>query len=131
MTRKYKKRSKRVGQFKSELEASVWDRLPKNRTKYESDKITYFVPKTYIPDYTITRDDGHKVLLEVKGFLRYEDQLKMRYVKMANPDLDIRFYFPNDGQVHRSKMKNSEWCKKYDFPCYIGRLPRGWWKRNA
>jgi hypothetical protein len=58
--------------------------------------------------------------------LRIEDQKKMRAVKECNPDLDIRFYFAEDRLVHRSKMKNSEWCAKYGFPCAIGKIPKRW-----
>ena len=50
----------------------------------------------------------------------------MRYVKLCNPELDIRMYFPNDGKVHGSGMKNSEWCERYNFPYAIGKIPKDW-----
>lgn len=110
------------------LEKSVTKSLPRGRYKYEDEYLAYVIPHKYLPDFVITKHDGSKIYLEVKGFMRYEDQQKMKAVKFSNPDLDIRFYFPADKQVHKSKMKNSEWCEKYGFKYYIGRMPRGWWK---
>lgn len=108
-----------------ELEEKVFKQLPKKRTKYEGEKLTYFIPKKYIPDFIIHTKAG-KIYLEVKGYLRYEDQVKMRAVKASNPDLDIRFYFPEDKKVAGSQMLNSEWCIKWNFPYCIGNVPKGW-----
>lgn len=121
--RRYKKKHTRIGKYRSPLEASVAKRLPKG-TEFESEKLTYYLPKKYLPDFVITKPDGKKIYLEVKGYLRYEDQQKMRAVKASNPDLDIRFFFPSDRLVHTSQMLNSEWCEKYGFPCYIARIPK-------
>ena len=115
------------GGFRSPLEALVSKSLPKGM-KFESEKIKYFVPKNYLPDFVYTRKDGKKIYLEVKGWMRYEDQQKMRAVKHCNPDLDIRFFFPKDNKVQSSKMLNSEWCEKYSFPYAIGKIPRSWFK---
>lgn len=124
--KRYKKRKfKKKGEYKSSLEIDVGKRLGKKAT-YETEELKYFIPKTYYPDFIISRPDGHKIFLEVKGYFRYEDQQKMRAVKHCNPNLDIRMYFPTDNKVQTSKMTNSEWCKKYGFPVYIGKLPRKW-----
>lgn len=127
MSRKYTKKHIKAGEFRSKLEAEVSKRLPKGTT-FESEKLKYFIPKNYLPDFIITTKSGKKIYLEVKGFLRYDDQQKMRYVKMANPELDIRFYFPNNNKVHTSKMTNSEWCEKYGFKYCIGKIPKGWFR---
>lgn len=116
------------GGFRSPLEALVAKSLPKGM-KFESDKIKYFIPKNYIPDFVLTRNDGTKLYLEVKGWMRYEDQQKMRHVKHCNPELDIRFFFPKDNKVQGSKLLNSEWCAKYGFPCSIGKIPKGWFRK--
>ena len=123
--KRYKKKSLRTGRYKSRLEARVAKELGR-KAKYEVDKLDYIVPakhRKYSPDFTIIKT-GNKIFIEVKGFLRYEDQAKMRWVKECNPDADIRFYFPYDNKVHLSKLKNSEWCAKHGFPCYIGVLPK-------
>jgi predicted nuclease of restriction endonuclease-like RecB superfamily len=106
------------------LESVVAKRLGR-RARYESEKIKYFETKHYVPDFVI-RIGEKKIFLEVKGFLRYEDQRKMKMVKACNPDLDIRFYFPKEMKIHRSNMTNVQWCNKYDYPYCIGSIPSGW-----
>jgi hypothetical protein len=128
MRQKYRRKHKRPDGFDSPLELEIWKQLPKARTKYEPELLYYMIPHKYKPDFVITKPDGRKVYLEVKGYLRWEDQRKMRAVKEYNPDLDIRFYFPKDNKVQTSNMTNSEWCVKYGFPCAIGKLPKGWFR---
>ena len=119
--------SKQTGKYRSKLEAKIAKRLPKGTT-FESARLEYFVPRKYTPDFVIPKADGTKLYLEVKGYLRYEDQVKMRAVKQCNPGLDIRFFFPNDNKVAKSKMRNSEWCQKYSFAYCIGSIPKDWLK---
>ncbi len=125
--KRYKKRSTRKSKYKSELEAKIAKSLGK-KFQYESDIIHYVLPKSYKPDFTMTREDGTKVHVEVKGWFRYEDQQKMKAVKFSNPSLDIRMYFPVDNKVQGSKMTNSQWCLKWGFPYTIGDIPRSWKK---
>lgn len=119
--RRYKRKSRRTGRYKSKLESLVAKKLGKRAT-YETVHLSYYLPKKYTPDFVIVSDDGSSILLEVKGWYRYEDQVKMRAVKASHPELDIRMYFPNDNKVQASKLTNSQWCEKHGFPCYIGEL---------
>ena len=128
MRPKYKKKSKRKGEFKSELEHLVSKKLRRHKPKYEAEKLKYFIPKNYIPDFIVETPSGNKIHIEVKGWFRSEDQQKMRAVKTCNPELDIRMYFPNNNKVQGSKMTNSEWCVKYEFPYAIGNFPRSWFR---
>lgn len=123
--KKFTKRSKRKGKYKSLLEASIAKTLPKN-ARYETERINYVLPKKYIPDFVVKTKDGRLIYLEVKGYLRYEDQAKMRSVKHSNPDIDIRLVFGADSKVQGSKMTNSQWCEKYNFPFCIGAPPKHW-----
>ena len=107
-----KPKGKRFAPFKSMLEKNVSEKLPRAKWKYEPERLTYVLEKKYVPDFVITRRDGSKLYLEVKGYLRWEDQQKMKAVKAANPDLDIRLYFANDDKVQTSGMTNSEWAAK-------------------
>ena len=124
MRTRYKKKSKRTGKYKSQLEQTIATVLGKRAT-YESEVLNYVVPRKYKPDFIVTTP-SRKFYLEVKGYMRFEDQQKMKWVKACNPELDIRFYFPVDNKVQGSKMRNSEWCEKYSFKYSIGRLPKGW-----
>lgn len=130
MARKYKvKKYKRADGFRSGLESLLASKIPKDvKWGFESERIPYVLPKKYIPDFIITKANGTKMYIEAKGYLRYEDQQKMRSVKHCNPDLDIRFFFGNDKKVHGSTMTNSQWCEKYDFKYAIGKIPKQWWR---
>lgn len=122
--RKYNKKLQK-GQFRSGLELAVWNKVPKKSkpvTVYEPCKLQYLLPKSYNPDFCI----NGKIYVEVKGYLRYEDQVKMRAVKASNPFLDIRFVFAVDNKVAGSKMVCSEWCQKYGFPYAFGSIPKAW-----
>lgn len=126
--KRYKRTSKRIGKYKSGLEESVAKMLMRKDANYEADKFSYVIPKTYTPDFTIVNPNGHKWYLECKGWHRYEDQQKMKWLKMSNPSLDIRFLFPKDNKVQGSKMLNSEWCIKNEYPYCIGKIPKSWFR---
>lgn len=126
--KRYRRTGKRTGKFKSGLEETVSKMLMRKDANYEADKFSYVIPKSYTPDFTIVNPSGKKWFLEVKGWMRYEDQQKMKWFKMSNPGVDIRFYFPKDGKVQGSKMLNSEWCEKHEYPYAIGRIPRSWYR---
>lgn len=125
--RKYKKKHKKYGKFKSPLEQSIFKKLPKG-TQYETEKLTYILEKKYIPDFIVTTKNGRKIYIETKGYLSAKDQQKMRAVKMHNPNLDIRFIFQKLNRVQGSKMLVTEWCHRYGFPYAINKIPRGWFK---
>jgi len=128
---KKRKTSRRKGKYKSVLESKV-ARMLGRKARYETDHIPYVLPKRYTPDFVLAKprdhasEDTSKIYIEVKGWLRSEDQQKMRAVKFSNPHLDIRFYFPNDGKVQGSNMRNSQWCEKYSFKYAIGSIPKEW-----
>ena len=84
---------------------------------YEPFKLPYTLPQpvqNYTPDFQIG-----DMIIEVKGYLPYKDQIKMIAVKQAHPDLDIRFVFcdPNK-KLPRRKMTHSEWADKHGYPWY-------------
>ena len=72
---------------------------------YESEKLGYNVPGTYIPDFVITFKDGRKLYIESKGYFRYADQVKMLAVKQAHPNLDIRMLFMRDQKLSPSSTR--------------------------
>ena len=118
MQKNYKKKHKRKGKYKSPLEAKI-AKLLGRKARYETEKLSYVLPKNYIPDFVIPNKDGTKTYIEVKGYLRYEDQVKMRAVRVAHPEKDIWMWFPRNQKVHKSNLTNSEWCEKYGYPWRI------------
>jgi len=77
--------------FRSGLEEKVADLLCNLGVKYEyeSTKVPYVLQCNYTPDFLLPNG----IYLETKGHLTEEDRRKMKAVKAANPDLDIRFVF--------------------------------------
>ena len=112
--KRYKIKHKRKGKYKSPLEEK-YAKLLGRKAKYETEYLEYVLPKKYKPDFVITHKDGTKTYIEAKGYLRYEDQVKMRAVRLAHPEKDIWMWFPIDKKVHRSNLLNSEWCDKYGY----------------
>lgn len=135
MRRRKFNKPKKIGRFKSGLEKSIWDKLVRIKNKafnfqYEGEKLKYFVVKHYTPDIILTFPGGKKIYVEIKGYLRPEDQVKMKAVKNSNPELDIRFVFTENGRVGGSKMTPGEWCNKYSFPYTMtGKIPKEWMKQ--
>jgi predicted nuclease of restriction endonuclease-like RecB superfamily len=116
-------KNKKKGQFRSLLEHQISKTMPKRKgvkVTYESHSISYVIPRVYNPDFTIVLPSGRVIYIEVKGWYRQEDKVKMKCVKDCNPTLDIRFVFP------RKNNKDIKWCEKYGFPYAIGRVPPEW-----
>ena len=79
---------------------------------------------TYQPDFRLPNG----ILVEAKGYFDSEDRTKMKRVKQANPERDIRFVFPRDNRIPRTKLRYSDWCLKNGFPYVIAReIPKDWW----
>jgi predicted nuclease of restriction endonuclease-like RecB superfamily len=128
-------KEKTKGSFKSLLEAAAFKVLKKllrgKTPQYEGEKVPYIVPAraaSYIPDFILTKKDGTKLYLEIKGYLRPHDRVKMRLVKRHNPDLDIRLVFGQNNLVAGTKLRYSDWAKKNGFPFAIGEIPNKWVK---
>jgi Phage endonuclease I len=68
------------------------------------------------------------VILEAKGFFRPGDVAKMRAVKSANPDLDIRFVFQEPHRkIPGQKQTHAQWAERHGFPwAGINDVPLDW-----
>lgn len=114
--------------FKSGLERKVWEALPKN-TKYESDKLKYWVEHTYNPDFTI----GKNTYIEAKGRFLSADRAKHLYIKEQHPEVTVHFLFGNANNTltKSSKTTYAEWCDKYGFKYadfYRDGIPKEWFE---
>lgn len=85
--------------------------------QYEVTKLDYILKKRYIPDFTVTTNNGDLIYIEVKGYLRPEDRTKMLAVKKANPNKTIVFIFQNaNNRLNKnSKTTYGEWATKNNF----------------
>lgn len=100
--------------YRSKFEKAVATKLKKLRKKfeYETERYEYVLPpKKYVIDFKVG-----DVYLEVKGYLDYEERLKMLAVKEAYPDLDICFVFMKPHQkLPRQKKTHAMWAEENGF----------------
>jgi hypothetical protein len=78
--------------MRSKLEENIADLFEELNVdyEYESEKLSYVIEAKYIPDFKVG-----DVYLEAKGYFPSDQRRKMKAVKKANPDLDIRIIFQN------------------------------------
>lgn len=114
--------------MRSKFEESIFKSLEgKVKAEYESEKLSYTVTLSYVPDIIVYFVHRPTMYLELKGYLDYDDQRKMRAVKQANPELDIRFVFMKDNKISKtSKLTYSSWSEKYGFPFCFNTIPEEW-----
>lgn len=94
---------------------------------YESEKLSYSVPKDYIPDFVLTFPSGRKIYIEGKGYFRSEDRRKLVAVRDGNPKIDLRIVFQRDQKLSkRHVMTYSQWATREGFKWAVGVIPKDW-----
>lgn len=132
-----KKHSYRGFELDSGLELDVIKELYVDRRKLkkafkferDTEKLEYEVKGTYNPDFIIQREDGHKIYVEVKGYLDENARRKMIAVRRCHPEKDIRFLFEKNNPLRKgAKMRLAEWAIKVGFNgASVGRkIPVEW-----
>jgi hypothetical protein len=114
---------------KSSFESKVGDFLISEGVThaYEPEKLPYVVRSNYIPDYRVITRSGKVIYIEVKGWLRPADKIKMEAVKRAHPEKDIRFVFQKDKPLYKgSKTTYSLWANKHGFMWSVKTVPTEW-----
>ena len=116
-------------QYRSGLEAAIAKQLQKQEARYtyEDFKIPFIYPERsalYLPDFLL----GNGIIIEAKGQFTTADRKKMKLVKQANPDLDIRFVFNNPNALisKRSTTSYAKWCTDHGFKYAKGLIPPEW-----
>lgn len=113
---------------------------------YEPVAIPYILESTYTPDFVLSNkkpmsldDLKGKIIVETKGFLKYDDRRKLLAVKKQYPDLDLRLIFMNNSFVYKNRkgtrrtteskdMRYLEWAEKHGFIAAVGKVPEDWIK---
>ena len=102
--------------FRSGLEEKVADLMVELGVKYEyeSTKIPYVIAHNYTPDFLLPNG----VYLECKGYWDADDRRKIKAVKAANPDLDLRMVFqaPFNTISKKSKTTYAKYCERLGIP---------------
>lgn len=119
--------------YRSGLEDKISEQLKATNKvwSYESEKLKYTVPEriaTYTPDFIIIKQDGSKMYVESKGRFTATDRKKMKLVKEANPELDIRLLFqtPNNKITKGSKTTYADWAVKQGYLWAAKEIPQEW-----
>ena len=119
--------------YRSGLEDKISEQLKATNKvwSYESEKLKYTVPEriaTYTPDFIIVKQNGGKMYVESKGRFTATDRKKMKLVKEANPELDIRLLFqtPNNKITKGSKTTYVDWAVKHGYPWAAKEIPQEW-----
>ena len=112
--------------MRSKLEENIADLLEELDVdyEYESEKLSYVIEAKYIPDFKVG-----DIYFETKGYFPPDQRRKMKAVKEATPDLDIRIIFqsPHNKINKRSKTTYSMWAEKNGFPwCAYYAIPVDW-----
>ena len=92
--------------------------------QYEACRIPYSLECHYVPDYILPNG----IVIEAKGHFTSADRRKMRAVKAAHPDLEIRMVF---GRATNKLNKTSrttywKWCETKGFPWANKSIPTEW-----
>lgn len=115
------------GGYRSGFERSIATNLKRRRVafQYETVKLPYTLEKVYTPDFILPNG----VIVEAKGVLTPADRTKMRAVKAAHTDLDIRFLFMDADKKlsKKAKMTYGRWAEVNGFPWASGHsIPKEW-----
>lgn len=127
-TRKTQLRQRKNGKTpRNKLEIIVWDLFKEKGVEfeYEARKLQYTLGGSYTPDFFLPNG----VIIETKGYFRPEDKRKMRAVKIANPDADIRLVF-SESQTPSGRKRmaqNLRWSLKWGFPAAEDVPPEDWY----
>lgn len=117
--------------MRSGFERDVSKLLKKHKIafKYEPFDLEFSVVHKYKPDF-VSVINGHAIVIETKGRFTGADRNKLKRVKAAHPNMDIRLWFMQDQWTTKRKtQKNSDWARKHGFPCHVGlKFPTKWFK---
>jgi hypothetical protein len=113
--------------MRSRYEAAVAVRMDQAGLEYEYEpiRIRYATEEVYIPDLRLPNG----IIVELKGYFKAEDRMKLTMVREQHPEYDIRLVFQNNSFIHSgSKTRYGDWCNKHGFKWAVGDVPAAWWE---
>ncbi len=111
--------------YGKKFESSVLLALEQSGASYtfEGMKLTYITKNIYKPDVVLPNG----IVIEIKTYLPYDEQRKLRAVKESHPELDLRLLFEKpDKKLPNSKLTHGEWATKYGFKWATEHIPSSW-----
>ena len=131
--RKYAKaKTLKKGPYKSLLEVKFADELKRIKNveiTYETVRLPYTLRRYYLPDFVCRKASGGVFYIEVKGYFRGTDRVKLKAVREAHPEADVRLLFAANNKISsKSDMRYSDWCEKNGFTYAIKEIPKEWFE---
>lgn len=118
---------------RSGFEAAVAEALVRAGATFQHEpmigRLEYVSKHVYIPDFRVWKPRERAYMyIEAKGYFPGEDRRKMRAVKEAHPEADIRLVFQrSDTPIKKgSRTTYAMWAAQYGFPCADGVIPAAW-----
>jgi hypothetical protein len=144
------RRSRYRGPMRSGFEDTVRTKLEELGVRYEYEKyaLEYWKPIRdavcfectgakvfkrcwYYPDFWLP---DHGFYIEAKGKFGQVDRMKMRLVKEAHPDEDIRMLFMRDNLIGKqavTRTRYTEYAEKYGMPSLVIENMGDWFNENS
>jgi len=96
--------------------------------QYEPVYIPYLLKCRYLADYVLPNG----IIIEAKGHFTSADRRKMRAVKAAHPDLEIRMVFGRaENKLNKtSRTTYAKWSESKGFPWANKSIPDSWHKEK-
>jgi hypothetical protein len=119
--------------FRSSAEAEVAADLTQRGVawEYESERVFYAIPYTYVTDFTLPEEvtvTGEPIYVECKGWLRPEDKRKLLAIRTDNPGMDLRVLLYRGQDKQGTPTKDAKWCNRNGFKWAHRRVPDSWLK---
>lgn len=118
--------------YKSKLEVKFPAELAKVKNveiTYETVRLPYTLKRYYLPDFVCRTATGGVFFIEVKGYFRGTDRVKLKAVREAHPEADVRLLFAANNKISsKSTMRYSDWCEKNGFTYAIKTIPDSWFE---
>lgn len=88
---------------------------------YEPRRIKYPQKEgTYVPDFQIPTPLRREFFVEAKGRFVGKDRTKLKAVKAAHPEIDLRIVFQRNNPITKgSKTRNLDWAAKNGFKATV------------
>jgi hypothetical protein len=92
---------------------------------YEEEQLLYEIPCAYTTDFTLPNG----VIVEAKGYMDADERRKLRELKRAHPDRDIRLLFQRaSNRISRAvrSLTYGQWATRAGYLWAEGRIPDTW-----
>lgn len=114
-TRRKARAAGRRSAFELFVEEALRVKFP--RLEYEAVRLKYPQKEgTYVPDFRVPSPLRRQLFVEAKGRFLGKDRTKLKAVKAAHPEIDIRIVFQRNAPICKgSKTRNLDWAAKHGF----------------